>query len=119
MSGERVWERSVLGYPISVRVIPAGRDLVVLICGGCTPHVGSVSVGYWDGDEVRVDTTLLSGHRDDVVGELYARELSRLTRGSVSVSCGIHYEGPTRADLEEIVACARTLLAKVEESLSG
>ena len=102
--------REVLGYPISVTALPAGRDWNVIVLGGCAPHVGSVSLAEYERGTVVLRTLLRDSHKDQVVGDRFARRLAELGRCTVCVSCGIHYEGPTRADLEQIVACAEDLL---------
>mgnify|MGYP000240618715 FL=1 len=42
------YEKQVLGYPICIDLQPLGKDLLVQITGGCAPHIGSISVGYWE-----------------------------------------------------------------------
>lgn len=105
--------RDVLGHSITVTALPAGRDWSVTVLGGCAPHVGSVSLAeYADGD-VTLRTLLRDSHKDQVVGDRFARRLAEQGRCTVCVSCGIHYEAPDRAGLERIVACADALLEEL------
>ena len=103
----------VLGYPITVTALPAGRDWSVTVLGGCTPHIGSVSLAEYENGAVTVRTLLRDSHKDQVVGDRFARRLAEKNACTVCVSCGIHYDGPTRAELEEIVACTEGLLEKL------
>lgn len=101
---------SVLDYPIAVTAVPCGADWQVLVLGGCTPHVGSATVAApGRGPE----TVLLPGHRDNVVGERFARRLTQATGRSVCVTCGIHFEGPSKEDLAAIVSCCDELLEQL------
>lgn len=107
-------EREVLGRPIRVSVHPCGSDLSVTIQGGDTPHVGSVTVAQ-DGEIM--SKWVGQGHRDDVVGDRFAVVLSEHTDGTACVSCGIHYERPTRKQLAEIVSACGELLAELLERM--
>lgn len=102
--------REVLGHPITVTALPAGDDWSVTVLGGCAPHVGSVSLAEYRNGEVTLRTLLRDSHKDQVVGDRFARRLAEQGRCTACVSCGIHYEGPNKADLERIVSCADALL---------
>ena len=105
--------RDVLGHPITVTALPAGKDWSVTVLGGCAPHVGSVSLAEYENGEVTLRTFLRDSHKDQVVGDRFARRLAEQGRCTVCVSCGIHYENPNNADLERIVACADALLEEL------
>lgn len=107
-------EWDVLGRPIRVSVHPCGTDLSVTIQGGDAPHVGSVAVAQ--NGEI-VSKWVGQGHRDDVVGDHFAAVFSEHTDGTVCVSCGIHYERPTRKQLAEIVSACGELLAELLERM--
>ena len=53
------FERQALGLPINVTLSGCGNDTLVKITGGCSPHIGSVSVAYWDSGEPVLRTLLL------------------------------------------------------------
>ena len=109
--------REVLGFPINVELSGCGNDTLVKITGGCAPHIGSVSVAYLDSGEPALRTLLLPGHRDDAVSDMFAEALSRKLGATVTVVCGIHYEEPGRAGIEEIMACVRELHADVRSAI--
>lgn len=102
--------REVLGHPITVTALPAGGDWSVTVLGGCAPHVGSVSLAEYENGSVKLRTLLRDSHKDQVVGDRFARRLAEQGRCTACVSCGIHYDAPNKADLEQIVACADALL---------
>ena len=117
MMSKSSFEREVLGYPISVELSGCGNDTLVKITGGCAPHIGSVSVAYLDSGEPALRTLLLPGHRDDVVSDLFAEAIAKKLGATVTVVCGIHYEEPVKAGIEEIMACVRGLLDEVINSI--
>ena len=104
------YERTVLGHPISATLSDIGEDLLVQVTGGCAPHVGSVSIGYPADGGISTEKLLLPTHRDDVVGDLFARTLAQRLSRKVTVICGIHYDAPGKDGLAQIVACAQALL---------
>lgn len=107
----------VLGHPLTVQALPSGADWTVLVTGGCAPHIGSVSTAHWQEGALKLDTLLLPGHRDNVVGDAFAHAIAQRTGGTVTVTCGIHYNSPSKADLREIVARSQDLLAELLEQL--
>lgn len=109
--------REVLGHPITATARWAGADVVVTVLGGCAPHVGSVSMARWIDGEVEVTSLVGEGHKDQLVGEAFARALARKTGATVSVTCGIHYESPGRDGLAAIVACAEGLCKDLVNAL--
>lgn len=103
----------ILGYPIAVTALPAGRDWSVTVLGGCQPHVGSVSLAEYRDGIVTLRTLQRASHKDEIVGDRFARRLAEQCQCTVCVSCGIHFDSPTQADLEQIVTCSEGLLEKL------
>ena len=99
-----------LGYPIRAVAEFCGGDIQCTITGGCSPHIGSVSFAYWNDGKAELHTFQRPHHKDAVVGDRFALELAGTLRCTVAVSCGIHYENPTRDDLELVVQCGETVL---------
>ena len=117
MTDPVVLERSFLGYPLSVRAYPAGGDLVILITGGCRPHVGSVSCAFWEGGAVRCETSVGHGHHDDVVSSRFAQKLAQTFQCAVSVSCGIHYDGLSRESISRVLTEMDSLLDQLTDRI--
>ena len=107
----------VLGRPLVAEAMPAGRDWLVCVTGGCSPHVGSVSVACPTEEGVSVQTTVLPSHRDDAVSEPFARELAAALNATVCVSCGIHYDGIYRPGIDAVLAAAGELLTHLRQAL--
>lgn len=108
------FETRVLSRPVTVDIFPTGADYNVLISGGDAPHIGSVSVARPGEDgEILLEKLVLPTHKDDYVGDLYAKELARLTGHTVSVACGIHYDGITKAEIAQVLSAMEQLLQQV------
>lgn len=106
-------KKTVLGYEISVFALKAGTDWSVTVLGGCLPHVGSVSLAEYVNTAVTVRSIFRDNHKDQIVGERFARKLAERGRSNVSVSCGIHYENPGEDGLIKIVDTADELLEEL------
>lgn len=109
--------KEVFGFPITVTATPAGSDWNVIVLGGCTPHVGSVSLAEFNGSEVILRTLLREAHKDQVVGDRFARVLARQSKCTVCVSCGIHYDDASQHQLQQIVAATEELLIELCEQI--
>lgn len=109
--------RSVLGFDITAELKYMGQDALVSIAGGCRAHIGSISTAYYDGGELKLNTLLLPEHRDDVVGDMFARALAERLGVSVTAVCGIHYDAPGKEGILEIVSCTRQLLDELLAAL--
>lgn len=110
-------QTEILGYSITVTAAPAGIDWNITILGGCSPHVGSVSLAEYNNGEVTLRTLLRDAHKDQIVGDKFARVLAQRTKSTVCVSCGIHYDNPSTADLNTIVAGTDHLLNTLCENI--
>lgn len=109
--------KEIFGYPITVTATPAGSDWNVVILGGCTPHVGSVSLAEFRDNTVALRTLLRDTHKDQIVGERFARILARQQHCTVCVSCGIHFHNPNPEDLKQIVSVTEILLSELCERI--
>lgn len=103
----------VLDYPITVTAIPAGQDWVISVLGGCAPHAGSVSLAEYVDGTVVLRSLLRETHKDQIVGDRFARELAQQLQCTVSVTCGIHFDNATPEQLKEIVTCTDNLLSRL------
>jgi hypothetical protein len=107
-------KREFRGKEIIAKIKQLEHGISVLLTGGDLPHVGAVSVADpQDG----VHTIALCGHKDQYIGEAWARQLCEKTKLPVSVTAGIHYEQITKAEIEEIQALAQEMLEEVLGSI--
>lgn len=109
--------KEIFGYPITVTATPAGSDWNVIILGGCAPHVGSISLSEYKNDSVVLRTLLRETHKDQIVGDKFARTLAEQEKCTVCVSCGIHYDNADQQQLQQIVVATEELLIKLCEQI--
>lgn len=100
-------ERPVLSYALRAEALVLDDGVQVTLTGGCRSHVGSVTLAEPDGT---VRTLTEPGHRDQVLGEAWAKALALHCGCRVCVVCGIHYDAPGPEGLAAVVAQAGVLL---------
>lgn len=110
MKNPIVCKQEIFGYSITATAFQTGNDWNVTVAGGCAPHVGSVSLAEYQNGDVTCRSLLRENHKDQIVGERFAVKISELTRRTVCVCCGIHFDHPAPEDLEKIVCVADQLL---------
>lgn len=98
-----------LGYELRADITMLDEGIHVLLAGGCTTHVGAVSLADTDGI---VETLQLPGHRDAAVSEPWAETLAAHFHTPVSVTCGIHYDGISKTQIDEVLEAAQQLLSQ-------
>ncbi len=107
-------ERSVLDFPIEAEALILDDGVQVTITGGCRSHVGSVTAAEPDGS---VRSLTFPGHKDQIVGERWAKTLAERLRRRTAVTCGIHYDGLSRENIATVVAAADTLLEQLLQTI--
>lgn len=105
------FQTECLRCSIEARVHLLDDGVHVLITGGCRTHVGAVSYAF-PGEAVQ--TVQFPAHRDGVVSEQWASALCARLGCPVVVSCGIHYDQVTKADIQQIVSASEGLLREAE-----
>ena len=106
---------TVLGRPLTLRAEPVGEDLLLLVTGGDSPHIGSLTAAA---PGIGPESFVFPGHRDEAVGELFAARLAPLFPGRVAVVCGIHYDGITREGIEAVLSAGERLALRLLPLLS-
>ncbi|MGL4668555.1 MAG: hypothetical protein ACRCWR_11590 [Saezia sp.] len=113
-----------LGEPITAKAEWMGKDLCVMVTGGEEPHFGSVSLGIsrksltGSGEtSATVSTMNMTGHKDDVVGNHFAKEIATEFECRVVVACGIHFDGAGPIEIQAIEKAANELLESLKKAL--
>lgn len=103
---------SVLGHGINLNVYDTGAGINILIEGGERGHIGAVAVAKAG---ALLESVTFPSHKETVVCERWAREVSAVYGGPVVVEAGIHYDGITGAQIREVL---EALDGELEELLS-
>lgn len=91
---------------INLKAILIGKDLCIIISGGDSPHIGSVTLSVprpslSDFNKNSATTSILNllGHKDDEAARYVSHTISSKLNKNVVVTCGIHVDNIT---VEEI-----------------
>ena len=79
-----------------------GNDPIIFIYNE-NAHIGAVALGDYDHKEHRASTSVLTrlGHKDDTIAQMAAHSISKHTKKSACVICGIHLDNITDEEVEE------------------
>jgi hypothetical protein len=115
---------NVNGYEINAKAVLSGTDLIVIVNGGTKPHIGSISVAVARESLLKngsmsatVSTFNVLGHKDDEIGNMFAREIAMVTGSTCVVTCGIHIDCINKDEIDSVVAASQKLLGRMKEVL--
>lgn len=103
-------ERTVLGYPIWAEVKRLDDGWDIGIYGGCSTHVGAVTLAEADGS---LHTYEREHHKDSFVSRRWATTLVKLLSAPICVRCGIHYDDANKEQLAFITASCDEMLQEL------
>ncbi|TCL76251.1 hypothetical protein EDC14_10024 [Hydrogenispora ethanolica] len=113
------------GVPIQLKALEIGPDLCVIIAGGDSPHIGAVTLSVprpslADPKAVSASTSVLTrvGHKDDEAARYVSQELAAKLNRNVVVTCGIHVDGITRAQMDAVFQALAELVRALSEALT-
>ena len=112
-------EKMQNGLPVFAQLVQMGKDCTICIWGGDTPHVGSVVMSTarpsLTGSGVGVTSSVFNGigHKDEYVARKFAEAAAEKFVCTAVCSCGIHIDGITPAQLQEVSAVCDKLLKQV------
>lgn len=96
------------GHSINCCGVKMGNDWNISIFGGHISHIGAVAIGIprpslEDKNKISSSVSLITvtGHKEDVIVQKCAKELSSKINSTVVVCCGIHIDNIT---FDEIMA---------------
>lgn len=100
----------VLGNDITANIQILDHGVCATIVGGQLSHIGSISVINDDGV---LQTTIFIGHKDNVIGDKWARKLFEQYRVPVVVTAGIHYDNVSRSDIYQLINVTEKMLSQI------
>ena len=109
---------------INIKAITIGEDLIAIISGGDSPHIGCVTLStprpsLCDSKVISATTSVLNliGHKDDEVARYVSHELSSKLNKNVVVTCGIHIDNITGEEINIIVKLLKELTETLVQKL--
>lgn len=103
---------------LTAQLAEAGNDLSLTVTGG-EAHIGSVSIAIprpsltGSGMSSTVSTFNLTGHKDNIVGDMIAGALAKELGKTCVVSCGIHIDNADADTIGDITTLANKLLESI------
>jgi hypothetical protein len=105
---------------VGVTVEDSGDGLVLTLFGGDHPHVGTVVLAqprpsFSRPGELSATSACLPllGHQEEALARPVAEELARTLGVAVVVVAGVHLEGASSEELEDVVALGPEIAAEV------
>lgn len=91
----KTFQATLTGYSIKATVTVIGKDLLIALTGGDTPHIGTVT---WLGtagtsDSARFPSHHGRFHKDDVLSEALLKQIKPAIPGTCVITAGIHVNG--------------------------
>ncbi|QMU09052.1 prenylated flavin chaperone LpdD [Levilactobacillus suantsaii] len=89
------------GYTIQDDLQVVGRDLLIVVTGGTTPHIGDVTTLTATTPLQTVKFPSHDGrfHKDNFVSERIARVIQPVLEGTCTITAGIHVDQITQAQI--------------------
>jgi hypothetical protein len=110
--------RSGAPWHLSCAVAQIGKDYRCDIHGG-DAHVGAVAMAQWGRDGVTTECLAIHGHKEEAIAVHAAHQLCAAGGGNVVCVAGIHYDGITKPEIEDISRTANELANEAAKRLEA
>lgn len=111
---------------INLKAILIGKDLCIIISGGDSPHIGSVTLSVprpslSDFKKRSATTSVLNlvGHKDDEAARYVSHALSSKLNKNVVTTCGIHVDNITSKEIIIVMDILKELTNMLLSKLSN
>lgn len=113
------------GLELTAGVRRAGRDVVIVIAGGETPHVGCVVLAQpvqsrsRPGERSSSSSVLtIPPHKEEPIARRVAEAVCRASGGVVVVTAGVHDDGLDRSGIETYLRLGDELAERLASALA-
>ncbi|MCD8044515.1 MAG: hypothetical protein LUH10_15835 [Tannerellaceae bacterium] len=111
-----IFSTSAEGYSIHAEIKSIGPDLLIMITGGDTPHIGTVTTVS---GEVEVKTILFPScqgrfHKDHIIAEKIANIIKPYFPGNCVITSGVHVEQITKKQIAASIEMAEELGTQIK-----
>ncbi len=101
---------------IDLIVIPMGQDICIVVTGGDTPHLGSITSGS---KAVSPETFSFESHKEGIVTEMMSCIIRERFDGNFVICCGIHVDNITIQEIKDVNEICRLLAIELCEKLKS
>ncbi len=115
MEKEYLFEVTKLDFTIRAAVTVIGKDLLVTLTGGDTPHIGTITAFSRETDVQTIRFPSHDGrfHKDDVLAQKIADIIKEAVPGSCTITSGVHVDHISNAQIQASFPMAETLGRKI------
>ncbi|MBP1045009.1 amino acid decarboxylase [Enterococcus sp. BWM-S5] len=99
---EQSFSVEMVGYEMKAELKRIGSDILILLTGGDTPHIGTVTV-FSENDPAssfRFPSHSGRKHKDDVLAEIVLKIIQPALRGNCVITSGIHVDHITQEQIQ-------------------
>lgn len=101
---------------VNLKAFLIGQDLCVIVSGGDSPHIGSVTLSIprpslADSNNNSATTSVMNllGHKDDEAARYVSHTLSSKLNKNVVVTCGIHVDNIKAEEIKTVISLLKEL----------
>ncbi len=109
---EKIITKKLSFAEIKFEIKPVGKDILILISGGDTPHIGSAVLAIprksLNSDSISCTSSVLNvtGHKDEKICRYVAESFCKRYNSVVVCTGGFHVDNLTAEQIQEVVeAC--------------
>lgn len=120
------YEKKLPFTTLGLEVALLGEDCLLILSGGDLPHIGSVVMALprpslTGSGETSCTSSVLNrvGHKDEAICRMGAELVCKATGRAVVCTGGVHVEGVTPRQIEELLAASRELFTEALNTLVG
>lgn len=107
---------------IEFLLLEIGNDIIFIVSGGDQPHIGTISIGIPCPSlkipnqlSSTISTYVFIGHKDDIIANKIAHEISKRMNKKVVVIAGIHFHHLSKKDIKLVVKKSEVICQELIE----
>lgn len=104
-------ERTNGRIKLKLKAFYLGEDLCVIVTGGDKPHLGAVTVGSRDVQEL---TYCFPHHKEDHITKVLYALLTATFDKNVVVCCGIHIDNISSSEIDTVCALCTEMIIELK-----
>ena len=103
-------QAEVLGKEIKAIIVFTDDGINVTVAGGDKSHIGAVAIIDENGN---LTSTTFPNHKETIIAESWAKSLYEKHHKPIVVAAGIHYDGITKKDINNVLEVCNRLLETI------
>ncbi len=107
-------------FLLTARAQLIGRDILVSISGGTSPHIGSVvvstprkSLKNREKTSSTSSVVNIEGHKDEAIARMFSEKIASVFFRTTVAAAGFHIDNLNAEDIENVMSNAEKLCSKI------